>query len=164
MNTNVTQLNTKPNTKLTVSRKPSSKAATRANQQRVAAYGIIGVALVLAGLSLTDLSSGIELVTRCATWQAWALAIGVDMGFVAMELATMAVSTDKLRKRISKYTRPAIIATMTGSAMLNALAFAWTAQGYAMQAGAVVLGIAIPALVYVLTRVGAEMIIDQRQQ
>lgn len=164
MNANITKLQTSTTPKASQGRKTISKTVRKTQQQALAAKGIIGVALVLTALSLTKLSGGIELITHCDAWQSWALAIGVDCGFVSMELATMAVATDKLRKKISRYTRPAIICTMAGSASINALGFAWGSTGYAMQAASVALGIAIPALVYVLTRVGAEMLIDQRQQ
>lgn len=161
MNATVTKLPTS-SPKTVTKTKATSKAQAAAKRQAIAAKGIIGVALVLTGLSLTKLSGGIQLITHTEAWQAWALAVGIDCGFVSMELATMSVSSEKLRKRIARYTRPAIVATMAGSAAINALGFAWGATGYAMQAASVALGIAIPALVYVLTRVGAEMIIDQR--
>jgi hypothetical protein len=43
---------------------------------------------------------------------------------------------------------------------MNAFAFAAQADGGLMTAGGVVLGVAIPALIYCLTRIGAGLYID----
>ena len=66
---------------------------------------------------------------------------------------------EKLRKHIARWTRHAIIGTAIGSAAMNAFAFAAQTgvggEGTAwMASAAVTLGIAIPALVYALMRVG----------
>ena len=44
--------------------------------------------------------------------------------------------------------------------VMNAFAFAAQADGGLMTAGGVVLGVAIPALIYCLTRIGAGLYID----
>jgi hypothetical protein len=112
------------------------------------------------GLSLHHLADGIMLVTKAPAWEAWSEGTGIDLGFVSMELATIAATTDKLRKQISRYTRPAIAGTLAGSAVMNAFAFAMPADGYGMMAAGTLLGAAIPALVYCLTRIGAALYID----
>jgi len=43
------------------------------------------------------------------------MAVGIDLGFVALELSQLAV-TDKLRRQISRFARPAILGTLAGSA------------------------------------------------
>jgi hypothetical protein len=50
--------------------------------------------------------------------------------------------------------------TLTGSAGMNALAFAAQVVGAYMTAAAITLGVAIRALIYALTRVGAALYID----
>jgi hypothetical protein len=137
-----------------------SPQITRAvKRQAMTATGIGVVAATLTGLSLSHLAHGIELVTASPSWQAWAMAVGIDLGFVALELAQVTIS-DKLRKSVSRYSQPAIVGTLCGSAALNAFAFAGNAQGPVMQIAGVVMGIAVPALIYALTRVGAAIYVD----
>jgi hypothetical protein len=66
----------------------------------------------------------------------------------------------KLKKQIARFAKPAIIGTLTGSAAMNAFAFAAQTANPFMTAAAVTLGVAIPALIYALTRVGAALYID----
>jgi hypothetical protein len=135
--------------------------ATRAlRRQSLAAAGIGLVACTVTALSLHHLADGIMLVTKAPTWEAWSEGTGIDLGFVSMELATIAATTDKLRKAISRYTKPAIAGTLAGSAVMNAFAFGMQADGYPMMTAGALLGAAIPALVYCLTRIGAAMYVD----
>ena len=95
---------------------PQTRRTTRATKaltltlrrQSLAAAGIGVVACVVTGLSLHHLADGIMLVTKAPAWEAWSEGTGIDLGFVSMELATIAATTDKLRKQISRWTRPAI--------------------------------------------------------
>jgi hypothetical protein len=133
--------------------------ATRAMQRQAAtAVGIGAVAVTLTALSLSHLAHGIELVTHTADWEAWAMAVGIDLGFVALELSQLAAVSDHVRRQVSRFARPAIIGTLTGPAAMNA--FAAQAPGEWMTAAAITLGVAIPALIYALTRVGAGLWID----
>src|SRR5215467_10775455 len=135
--------------------------ATRAlRRQAGTAVGVGAVAVTLTTLSLSHLAHGITIVTSAEGWESWAMAIGIDLGFVALELSQLAATNDKVRKQISRFTKPAIIGTLTGSAGMNAFAFAAQAVGASMTAAAITLGVAIPALIYALTRVGAALYID----
>jgi len=137
-----------------------SRKTIRLRRQRLAAVGLGFVAATLTALSLSHLAHGIQIVTGTdQAWEAWAMAIGVDLGFVALELAQIAITTKTLEKRVARYTKPAIAGTIIGSALMNAFAFAAQASGY-MAVAAVALGVAIPTLVYALTRIGATMYID----
>jgi hypothetical protein len=129
------------------------------NRQAVTACGIGLVAMTLTALSLSHLAHGIAIVTGSPDWQSWSMAIGVDLGFVALELA-MIMASDKLRKSVARYAHPAIVGTLTGSAALNAFAFISGASGVGQQIAAVVMGVAIPALIYALTKVGAAIYIE----
>ena len=62
------------------------------------AIAIGAVAVVLAALSLNHLTTGIEIITHASGWEAMALAVGVDLGFVALELSQLAIG-DKLRRQ-----------------------------------------------------------------
>jgi hypothetical protein len=155
-NPNVVHLPTP--TKATASRRSRANKAIR--RQSLAAIGIGLVACTVTALSLHHLADGIMLVTKAPPWEAWSEGTGIDLGFVSMELATIAATTDKLRKAISRYSKPAIAGTLAGSAVMNAFAFAMPADGYVMMAAGTLLGAAIPALVYCLTRIGAALYID----
>lgn len=140
-------------------RVPGKKAAAALLRQKVAAGAIGAVGVTLTALSLSHLASGIALVTGSSGVESWAMASGIDLGFIALEAAQLTVGA-RLLKRIDRYTRPAILGTLAGSAAMNAMAFAAHATTYATAAGAVALGLAIPALIYVLMRVGAALYID----
>ena len=136
--------------------KQASKALRR---QTSAALGIGFAAATLTTLSLSHLAHGIEIVTAAPSWEAWAMAAGIDLGFVALELSQLSAATGRVRKVITRYTKPAILGTLTGSAAMNAFAFASQAAGW-MMAPAIILGLAIPALIYALTRIGGALYID----
>lgn len=109
------------------------------------------VAATLTALSLSHLAHGIALMTSCPTWESWAMAIGIDCGFITLELLLVTSVTEAVRRKISKHAKPAIIGTLGGSALMNALAFAFQTTGY-MVYPAAVLGMVIPALIYLITR------------
>jgi hypothetical protein len=66
--------------------RPHNRRTLKAlGRQSDAAIAIGGVGVTLVTLSLNHLAHGIELVTGAPTWEAWAMAIGIDLGFVALE-------------------------------------------------------------------------------
>lgn len=132
-------------------RATSAGYAKRLRRQHIAASGVALVGIVLTALSLSHLAAGIALVTGAPALEAWALAIGVDLGFLALELAQLSAATPAVRRQIEKFSRPAILATLAVSATLNAFAFGAAAQGMMLYPAAA-LGVAIPALIYALSR------------
>jgi hypothetical protein len=132
-------------------------------RQMFAAAGIGVVASTLTVLSLTHLAHGISIVTAAPAWESWAMAIGIDLGFVALEGAQLTSTSEKLRREVIKYTKPAIIGTLSGSAVMNAFAFSSQTSGW-MTGAAIVLGVAIPSLIYALTRIGGAMYIDSHNK
>jgi hypothetical protein len=118
----------------------------------MAAVAVATVAVVLTALSLAHLAAGIELVTKAPSWEAWAMAVGIDLGFLALEIAQLSAATATAQAAIKRFTAPAIVGTLAASAVMNALAFGAQADGW-MLYPAVGLGLAIPALVYALSRV-----------
>lgn len=142
-------------------RAPRTRPAARRPRRHakftgVMASGVLAVALVLTALSLTHLSHGIALVTGSPCWEAWSLAVGIDLGFVALELASLAPLPVAAERACRRYSRPAIIGTLVASAGLNAMAFTAGAAGWMIYPAAA-FGLAIPGLIYFMTRVGAEM-------
>lgn len=143
---------------------PVAKAPSKAFKKRMRRQAAAGVALglvtlTLTALSLSHLAHGIQIVTGCDTWEARAMAIGIDLGFITMEMANLMAASKQVVDEISKFTKPAIVGTMLGSAAMNAFAFAAAATGY-MIVPAVVLGLAIPGFIYAATRAGAALYID----
>jgi hypothetical protein len=129
--------------------------AARALRRQTFAAGALGlVALTLTGLSLSHLASGIAAITGCECWEGWSMAIGIDLGFVALELLQLMVG-DRVRRQIAGYSKPAILGTLSGSAILNALAFSSHAANVYFLAGGIAFGIAIPAAIYCFVRVAA---------
>jgi hypothetical protein len=145
---------------VTVSRAPGHWAARAMRRQGATAIGIGLVAVTLTALSLSHLAHGVALVTGAEAWEAWSMAVGIDLGFVALELSQLATVSDYVRRQVSRFARPAIVGTLAGSAAMNAFAFAAQAVNPWMMAAAITLGVAIPALIYALTRVGAGLWID----
>jgi hypothetical protein len=142
---------------------PQTRRGTRVakaiRRQAGTAVGIGAVAVTLTALSLSHLAHGVEIVTGSSAWESWAMAVGIDLGFVALELSQLAIN-DRVRKQVGRFARPAILGTLAGSAAMNAFAFAAQVVNPWMMAAAVTLGVAIPALIYALTRVGAALYID----
>lgn len=136
------------------------KAAKKLQRQGHAAVGIGLVAGTLTALSLSHLAHGIEIVCAARGWESWAMAAGIDCGFIGLELSTIMAATEHVRRSAGKWAKPAIAGTLVGSALMNAFAFAEGATGYAMQAAAIVAGLSIPALIYALTKVSAALWID----
>ena len=156
----VVQLNTtKTSTKAKAA--PSKRALKANRRQAMTATVLGGVAVALAALSLSDLAHGIALASPgSAGWQSWALAIGIDCGFIGTELVQLTIG-EKLRKAIGRYSQSLIAGTMIGSAVMNAAAFAASASGW-QQCAAAALGIAIPGLIYVLTKIATTVWIDSQ--
>jgi hypothetical protein len=124
--------------------------------QRCVAYTSLTVTVVLLALSLVHLSTGIEMITHCARWEAVALALGVDAAMVCCEAALLVSGVPVLRV-IKPWASTTIICTVVASAGLNSLAFAQTAEGFMMYAG-IAAGCAVPALIFSLTKVAAGLI------
>ncbi len=124
-----------------------------------AAAAVMLVALVLLGLSLSHLASGVAIVTGSGERDGWLMAVGIDMGFVALELALL-VAPAATRPAVARYASPAIVGTLATSAAMNAFAFASHAQGL-MIYPAIGLGFAVPALVYALTKTGATIYLEK---
>jgi hypothetical protein len=118
-----------------------------------------GVALILMILSVCHLATGIQAVTHSALWEATALAIGIDAGFVAVELALLVVG-ERVRRQIMPFAKPTVYITLCGSALLNSYSFAGQADSYPMAAAGVAFGLAVPGLVYLFTQISGRLLRD----
>lgn len=145
-------LSSNKKTPLRKTRKPHQRFATT---QKRCAVAVFLVALVLTGLSLTHLAEGTGLVTGCDQRSAFAMAIGIDLSFIAIEISLLN-ATAATSQAIAPFAIPAIIGTLILSAAMNALSFGAHSTGV-MLYPAIGLGVAIPALIYCLTRTGAAL-------
>ena len=148
--------------------KPTAKAAPRKTAPRVVRSkkdlarqtmtmgAVASVALTLTGLSLSHLTTGIMQVTGGSATESAAMAVGIDLSFVALEVAQVIKLPESTARVVARYAHPAIVGTMLASAGLNAFGFAANAAGL-MVYPAVALGCAIPALIYALTRVAVAL-------
>lgn len=133
--------------------KVSSTHRRQLKQNLLSGAAVCVAALTLTGLSLNHLAHGISIVTHASTVEGWAMAVGIDFGFVALEIAKITTIGEKETKEINQDANPTIVGMMIGSAVLNAFAFGSQAEGW-MLYPAIVMGLVIPAMIYKLTQVG----------
>jgi len=88
---------------------PGERVARRGRRSHIVAAS--SVTLALLGLSLSHLASGVAIVTGSGERDGWLMAIGIDMGFVALELAVL-VAPATARPAIARYASPAIVGTL----------------------------------------------------
>jgi hypothetical protein len=69
------------------------------------AAGLGGVILVLLYLSLNHLARGIAVVTLCAEWEGLAMAVGLDLLIVALELAMVVTAGTKAARPVARTRR-----------------------------------------------------------
>jgi hypothetical protein len=124
----------------------------------LAADAVLAVALILLGLSLSHLAAGIALVTGAGSSDGWLMAIGIDLGFIALELAVLAPAADR-RAAVARYAAPAIIGSLAVLAAMNAAAFTMHASGLLISPAAA-LGLAIPALIFAVAKIAATIWIE----
>jgi hypothetical protein len=153
MNT-VVQLQPATIRKTSASTRRHARRSFKLRRQGRAAVMVGLVALVMVALSLKHLAHGVELITGSPQWEAWAMAIGIDLSFISIELGQLVAVTEAVRRRGERFARPMIAGTLVGSAAMNAYAFGWQAVGY-MTYPAAGFGLAIPVIIYLLTRYGA---------
>jgi hypothetical protein len=76
----------------------------------------------LMAVSLTHLSDGVTQLTAIPSWQAWAMAIGIDCMLISVALAQLTSPPD-VKRDIALVARCMEAGTLVMSAGLNALAF-----------------------------------------
>lgn len=121
-------------------------------RRALAAFAAASVAVVLTGLSLSHLAHGIEIVTGATPVECWAMAVGIDAGFLTSEMALLCSGAESIRRSVGWWAHPTIATTLILSACMNALAFSHGSEGWRTYIAAT-LGLVIPALVYSLARI-----------
>jgi hypothetical protein len=159
-NPNIVQL--KPTTKPT-SRKPRRASKAAAIRKHAPAAGLGLVILVLLYLSLNHLARGITVVTLCDGWEGYAMAVGLDLLIVGLEVAMVVTAGTKASKPASRFANPALVTAFAWSAGLNGFAFSANQEAIAWKAVAALLGVSIPILIYLGTRTWAAMTVETRR-
>ncbi len=156
---NLVQLKpTQKTTRKVVKAKPvSSRMLRRVRLQHWSAVLLGVVAAAMTTVSLSHIAGGVEHITHGAVpeWQAWGAAIGLDVNYIAMEMAGVVAAMQHVRDRLHRLTRFGIPAVMGFSMCLNALEFAAGATNAWELAAGVAMGVILPALVFLTFRVAA---------
>jgi hypothetical protein len=133
-------------------------AAVRARREpslreRLALTSAASIGLVAVGataLSLTDLADSIGEVAHIAVWKSYALAIALDLNFVATESFSL-FATAAVARVTHRATAATKIITLVMSAVANSWAMAHTQDDPILQGACIAAGCAIPALVALAT-------------
>jgi uncharacterized membrane protein YjfL (UPF0719 family) len=118
-----------------------------------AKLALAGTTLAVLTASLYDLIGGIQTLTDCPTWQAWAMALGIDALFMATEYCVLTTAEPE---KIKRYADPLITLTLAMSAGLNALNLCH-GQLDLDHSGAIAFGIVLPIVIYLATHILAKM-------
>jgi hypothetical protein len=116
----------------------------------------------LLTLSLNHLATGVQIVTGCAPWEAFAMAVGLDLLIVGLEIAMVSTAGTRAYKPVAKFANPALVAAFVWSAGLNAFAFSAASATVYMVVTAASLGASIPTLIYLGTRAWAALAINAK--
>jgi hypothetical protein len=137
--------------------KAAATVASKFRKQHIAAGAVALLAGALTFLSVHHLAFGYQAVTGCDAWEATISAIGIDCGFLLLELAQIVTVREQTLKYVARWANPAIVVTLAGSAALNSFAFMHGATSTGAMAAAVAMGCFLPGFIYVLTRVSAHL-------
>jgi hypothetical protein len=126
-------------------------------RQHCAAGAVALLAGALTFLSVHHLAYGYKAVTGCAEWESLVSAVGIDVGFLLLEVAQLVTVREATLAFVARWANPAIAVTLCGSAALNSFAFMQGTSGPVATAAAVLMGCFLPGFIYVLTRVSAHL-------
>jgi hypothetical protein len=117
-------------------------------------WPLAGTTVGLMAVSLTHLSDGVTQLTAIPSWQAWAMAVGIDCMLISVALAQLTSPPD-VKPDIAIVARCMEAGTLVVSAGLNALAFtggAFDAAHWAQVAFGCFVPAAISGATYILAR------------
>lgn len=134
----------------------SSRRTTRAVRVRQQIALIIGgVATLLVALSVWHLTCAVSVLTGSHFVLALFLAIGIDLGLIASELAELVAHGDG---NTAAWARTYMGIATVLSMVLNAYEFAIHApEGLWTKGIAVAFGILLPAMIFILARIAAKL-------
>jgi hypothetical protein len=136
---------------------PRKAAASQPRRTSIREYAYtssaISIGVVAVGataLSLSDLAESIGEVAHIVLWKSYALAVALDLNFVATESFSL-FATAAVARATNKATIATKAITLGMSAVANSWAMAHTAEGTVMQAACVAAGCAVPMLIALAT-------------
>jgi hypothetical protein len=137
----------------------SGRMLRRLKLQHGTALLLGAVAAAMTTVSLSHIAGGVTHITHAAVpeWQAWGVAVGLDVNYVAMEMAGVVAAMQHVKDRLHRLTRYGIPAVMGFSMALNALEFAAGATNAYELAAGVAMGCILPALVFLAFRIAATL-------
>jgi hypothetical protein len=141
-------------------RRPSRASALR---RHAPAAGLGAVIVVLLGLSLNHLAAGVSIITGCPPREALAMAVGLDLLIVGLEVAMVSTAGTRAYKPVARFANPALIVAFLWSAGLNGFAFSAASTVLWMTITAASLGATIPALIFAGVRSWAALTIESRR-
>lgn len=162
MNASVTSLPVKTARKPAV---PATKNAQRSQsralrlrlrRQLYKAHAGAVIVFALLAVSLYDQAMGVSILTHAPAWECWALAIGIEVGFVSLKLDILLSATDKVRKAVKGYAMPALYATIAASGIMNAFSLSDPMHGWE-KIPAAVLGLLISFLIFQISQATAHL-------
>jgi len=136
--------------KASAPRRAARKFRWTASKRIACAVGSVGCSLLI--LSVHHCTEAITLLTGSHWFLAALLAIGIDAGMVASELAELFTHDHKAKRWSSIYVGAAVVLSM----VLNAYAFSLHAAP-GMAWASMILGIVIPALVYCTGKIAGNL-------
>ncbi len=134
--------------------RPKSRKALRHAKRLAVAVGGVGVGVL--GLSVAHCTESISLLTGSHWALSGLLAVGIDAGMVASELAELASHGTKAGEQVRPWAQGYTVAAVLLSVLLNAYAFGLHAAP-GMTWAAWTLGAVVPCLVYALGRVAGHL-------
>jgi hypothetical protein len=143
-----------PRKPLVSSKARGARKAMRHARRLACGVGAIGVGVL--GLSVAHCTESIGLLTGSHWALSGLLAIGIDAGMVASELAELASHGTTAGERVRPWACGYTVAAVLLSVLLNAYAFGLHAAA-GMVWAAWLLGAAIPCLIYALGRVAGHL-------
>jgi hypothetical protein len=100
---------------------PTAKTTTRKPRKASrSSAGLGAVILVLLGLSLSHLARGIVVVAGCEMLEGTAMAVGLDLLIVGLEIALVSTIATKAHKAVARFANPALFLAFAWSSGLNA--------------------------------------------
>ena len=145
-----------------IDKRPVSKATSKRSSRKglkharrlAAGVGAVGVGVL--GLSVVHCTESISLLTGSHYLLSGLLAVGIDAGMVASELAELASYGTKAGEHVRPWAMGYTVVAVLLSVLLNAYAFGLHAAP-GMVWAAWLLGACIPGLIYALGRVAGHL-------
>lgn len=133
-------------------RKPTITGKYDKVRANVAVRFLAAFSLTMLGVSIEHLAHGLADYTGTAVWSAWSLALATDGGLIAAELSLIMFGS--ILKEVRQYAWGIIAIVLPLSMFMNWHGFAAGGKSEAM---AIVLGIAVPLLLWLTAKLAGTL-------